>query len=74
MRFETRPEVVTYLGRKRSVDIAAWWCSGCGESVFDGPANDSLGRAYLELKDHVRGGVTLSQELAAKVEKLKGRR
>jgi YgiT-type zinc finger domain-containing protein len=55
MVYETRPDVLTYKGRERSVNTLGWWCTQCAEAIFTGEPLAANERAYLELKAEVDG-------------------
>jgi YgiT-type zinc finger domain-containing protein len=48
MKFETRTDQVT---KSNYVDILGWWCSNCGEAIFDWPALKARQRAVEWMKN-----------------------
>ena len=64
MRFEKRPDEVSYQGHTRTLKTLGWWCSKCGESILEGDALRASERAFLELKAEV-DGVLGPSEVAA---------
>jgi HTH-type transcriptional regulator/antitoxin MqsA len=55
MRYEKHADEVRYLGHVRKLKTLGWWCSQCGEAIFDGPALRAREKAFLELKADVDG-------------------
>lgn len=53
MRYETRPDVLTYKGHEKTVDTLAWWCTKCDEAILTGEPLVAQEKAYLELKAEV---------------------
>jgi YgiT-type zinc finger domain-containing protein len=50
MNLETRPYDVVHKGLSASVQVKAYWCSGCGEAIFDGKALKKLESALSKLQ------------------------
>src|ERR1700722_14457612 len=69
MRYQKRPDEVTYLGHKRGLDTLGWWCSKCGEAILEGPSLQAREKAFLELQAEVDGGLG-PEALAAAGERL----
>lgn len=61
MRWEERQDQVTYKEHKRTVSLVAWWCSPCGEAIFDGKALAARERAFFELRAKVDGVLAPAQ-------------
>jgi YgiT-type zinc finger domain-containing protein len=57
MLYETRPDTIEYKGRKRTIDMLAWWCDSCGEGIFQGQPLADREQAFFELKAEVDGSV-----------------
>jgi HTH-type transcriptional regulator/antitoxin MqsA len=55
MRFQKQPDEIEYQGHKRTLRTLGWWCSQCGEAIFDGDALRAREKAFLELKADVDG-------------------
>jgi HTH-type transcriptional regulator/antitoxin MqsA len=53
MRFEKRPNVLTYKGHERTVETLGWWCTQCGEGILSGDALLANEQAFQELKAEV---------------------
>jgi HTH-type transcriptional regulator / antitoxin MqsA len=79
MRFEKRPDVVSYKGHERTVVTEGWWCTQCSEGILSGSALQANERAFQELKAEVdavlspaevaaiRGKLGLSQRKAGEL-------
>jgi YgiT-type zinc finger domain-containing protein len=50
MVFEERPDVITYAGRTNYVQSLGWWCTSCGEAIFDGTVLAKQQQVFLALK------------------------
>jgi HTH-type transcriptional regulator / antitoxin MqsA len=55
MRYEKHADEVSYLGHQRKLRTLGWWCSKCGEAIFEGAALQAREKAFLELKAEVDG-------------------
>lgn len=66
MRWETRPDVVRYRDKQRTVPLAAWWCQACGEAVLEGTEAMERDRAFQELRAEVDGVLSPAQVRAAR--------
>jgi HTH-type transcriptional regulator/antitoxin MqsA len=53
MRFEKRPDVLSYKGHERTVETQGWWCAQCGEGILSGDALRANEQAFQELKAEV---------------------
>lgn len=69
MRYERHADEVSYQGQTRKLRTLGWWCSKCGESIFEGAALRASERAFLELKAEV-DGVLGPSEVATVREKI----
>jgi HTH-type transcriptional regulator/antitoxin MqsA len=55
MRHEKQADEIRYLGHKRTLKTLGWWCSKCGEAIFDGATLEAREKSFLELKAEVDG-------------------
>lgn len=69
MRYEKHPDEVNYLGHKRALHTAGWWCSKCGQAILEGPALQAREKTFLELKAEI-DGVLGPGDIAAARERL----
>jgi len=53
MRFESRPDVVSYKGHERTIETLGWWCTQCGEGILAGDALKANEQVFQELKAEV---------------------
>ncbi len=53
MVYETRADTIEYGGKERVFPMLAWWCTECGEAIFEGQPLADRERAFLELKAEV---------------------
>ncbi len=67
MRYETRPDTIEYGGQSRSVNMLAWWCTKCGEAIFEGQPLADREKAFLELKAEVDDVLSPTQVAAVRV-------
>ncbi len=63
MLHEKRQDSVEYKDHHKSFDVTGWWCSSCGEAIFEGPALEAAERAFVELRAEVQS-VLLPEEVA----------
>jgi HTH-type transcriptional regulator/antitoxin MqsA len=66
MRYETRPDVLTYKGHEKTIDTLAWWCTACDEAILTGEPLVEQEKAYLELKAEVDEVLSPAQVKAAR--------
>jgi HTH-type transcriptional regulator/antitoxin MqsA len=67
MRYETRPEILSYKGCERAIQTLGWWCSKCGEGILSGEPLASQEKAFLELKAEVDDVLSPAQVAAVRV-------
>lgn len=67
---ETRPFVVSYKGNDRTVPLAGWYCTNCGEGVSTGTEMEPTDRALVELRA-IADKVLLPEQVAKVRKKLK---
>jgi HTH-type transcriptional regulator/antitoxin MqsA len=53
MRFERRSDVLVHRGQETRIKTQGFWCTGCGEAIFDAKALSERERAFLEFKAEV---------------------
>lgn len=70
MKFEKRPEVLTYRDQQRTIKTLGWWCDKCGEGILSGDALKTHEHAFLEFKAEVDG--VMGPEEVASVRKRLG--
>jgi YgiT-type zinc finger domain-containing protein len=58
MLFQEQPDEIEYRGHMRTFRTLGWWCSECGEAIFDGEALRAREKDFLELKAEVDGNST----------------
>jgi HTH-type transcriptional regulator/antitoxin MqsA len=66
MVYETRPDTIEYGGEKRAFPMLAWWCTECGEAIFQGQPLVDREKAFLELKAEVDQVLSPSQVAAVR--------
>lgn len=66
MRYETKPEVLTYKGHDRTIQTLGWWCTKCGEGILTGVPLAEQERAFFELKAEVDEVLSPSQVKAVR--------
>jgi YgiT-type zinc finger domain-containing protein len=53
MRFRLNTLTIEYAKRIRAVEIYAWWCDYCKESLLEGDSASIIERAHLELRTEI---------------------
>jgi YgiT-type zinc finger domain-containing protein len=53
MVYEARPDTIQHKDRERAIEMLAWWCSQCGETIFEGQPLADRQRASFDLKAEV---------------------
>jgi len=66
MKFEKRPEVLTYRDQQRTIKTLGWWCDKCGEGILSGEALKAHEHAFLEFKAEVDGVMSPDEVAAAR--------
>jgi len=55
MRFEKKPEVLSYRGHEKTIQTLGWWCTKCGEGILTGKSLVAHAKAFQGLKAEVDG-------------------
>jgi HTH-type transcriptional regulator / antitoxin MqsA len=55
MRFEKRPEVLSYRGHNKTIQTLGWWCTTCDEGILTGKPLVAHAKAFQSLKAEVDG-------------------
>ncbi len=66
MVWQARPDVVSYRGASRTVQLTAWWCTKCGEAVLEGEEAMARDRVFQDLRAEVDGVLSPAQVRAAR--------